>query len=168
MDSGGKVMASPDTSEKNAIEKPDVRLVYGALLQLAIHGQENKWWMLYVFLMFNSILLLSCAALFAVQEFRTALRILLYLFSTVGTLIDVCWIIMAGDYVNASDLYADEVVEAEKLLPDHFPKPLTKRASQRAEKSPFGTSAFIAKAIPVLLIVMYAVIVVLACLRTSP
>jgi hypothetical protein len=45
-----------ETGQVNNTQRPDVRPVYGALLQLAIHGQENKWWMLYVFLMFNSTL----------------------------------------------------------------------------------------------------------------
>lgn len=144
-----------------------MRPVYGALLQLAIHGQENKWWMLYIFLMFNSILLLSCATLFAVQQFSVAHRILVYVFSAAGALIDACWIAMAGDYVRASNLYSDEVVEAEKLLPAGLPGPLTKRASQRADKSPFGTSSFVATAIPVLMILTYVVIVVLACQRET-
>jgi len=160
-----ELLSKPDGGSSN--QKPDVCPVYGALLQLAIHGQENKWWMLYVFLMFNSILLLSCAALFAVQQFSSAHRILIYLFSGAGTLIDVCWIVMAGDYVKASNLYSDEVVEAEKLLPDGLPKPLTKRASQRTSKSRFGTSAFIATAIPGLMILMYVVIVLLACQREN-
>jgi hypothetical protein len=146
-------------------QPPDIRPVYGALLQLAIHGQENKWWMLYVFLMFNSILLLSCAALFAVQSFGAAHRVLLWTFSAVGSLIDVCWILMAVDYVAASNLYGDEVVKAEELLPLGLPKPLTKRAGQRTDKSPFGTSKFVAIAIPVLLIAIYAVIAILACLH---
>jgi hypothetical protein len=143
-------------------DRPNVEPVYGALLQLAIHGQENKWWMLYVFLMFNSIILLSCAALFAVHAFGTAHRVLLWTLSLVGSLIDACWIFMALDYVAASNLYGDKVVEAEKLLPNGLPRPLTERAGQRKDKSPFGTSKFIAIAIPVLLILIYVVIAILA------
>ena len=156
-------MNPPDTGKANGNQAPDVSRVYGALLQLAIHGQENKWWMLYIFLMFNSILLLSCAALFASQQFGTEHRVLLYMFSATGILIDVCWIAMAADYVNASNLFGDEVVEAENLLPERFPKPLTKRTAQRADKSPFGTSKFVATAIPVLLIVLYVAIAFLTC-----
>jgi hypothetical protein len=133
MDSGNPARGD---NEKGA----DVSSVYGAPLQLAIHGQENKWWMLYVFLMFNSILLLSCAALLAVQQFNTGHKTLLYLFSVAGTLVDICWIVMAQDYIKAFNLYGDKVVAAEKLLPGALPKPLTERASQRADKSPFGTS----------------------------
>jgi hypothetical protein len=100
-----------DSTEKKPAgdgqEASDVCCVYGPLLQLAIHGQENKWWMLYVFLMFNSIVLLSCAALYAVQQFTVGHRILLYLFSAAGTLVDVCWIVMAQDYVKASNLYGE-------------------------------------------------------------
>jgi hypothetical protein len=155
-----------ETGQGNNTQRPDVSTVYGALLQLAIHGQENKWWMLYVFLMFNSILFLSCAALFAVQYFGTAHRVLLWTFAAVGSLIDVCWILMAVDYVAASNLYGDEVVKAEKLLPTGLPTPLTKRAGQRSDKSPFGTSKFIAIAIPILLIVIYVVIGILACLQS--
>jgi len=100
--------------------------------------------MLYIVLMFNSILLLSCAALFAVQQFGTGHRVLLYMFAAAGAFIDACWIPTAADYVKASNLYGDEVVEAEKLLPAKFPKPLTKRAAQRADEGPLGTSKFIA------------------------
>lgn len=146
---------------------PDVSLVYGALVQLAIHGQENKWWMLYMFLMFNSILLLSCATLFSVQQFSTAHKTLLCVFSVGGILIDLCWIVMAGDYVKASNLFGDEVVAAERLLPAGLPTPLTKRAGQRANKSRFGTSSFIATAIPVGLILIYVTIVVLTLCRAS-
>ncbi len=160
-------MARPETTGGEREESRDVSPVYGALVQLAIHGQENKWWMLYIFLMFNSILLLSCGALFAAQQFAAAHKILVCVLSAGGTLIDVCWIVMAADYVKASNLFADEVVAAERLLPSKFPTPLTKRAAQRAVKSRFGTSSFVAQAVPVLLIAMYIVIVVLALLWRS-
>jgi hypothetical protein len=143
-------------------ETPDVSAVYGALVQLAVHGQENKWWMLYILLMFNSILLLSCAAIFATQHLWTEQRVLLCMFSLAGALIALCWIAMASDYVRASDLYGAEVVVAEKRLPPQFPKPLTKRADQRAGKTFLGTSKFITIAIPVVLILLYAGIMVLA------
>lgn len=156
-------MNPPDGDKGNCNHTPDVTPAYGALLQLAIHGQENKWWMLYIFLMFNSILLLSCATLFAVQQFGTAHRVLLWMFAAAGAFIDACWIPMAADYVKASDLYGDEVVEAEKLLPATSPKPLTKRAAQRVDKGSLGTSKFIAITIPVVLILLYVVIAVLTC-----
>lgn len=133
-------MATP-TNEGKSAESVDVRSVYGALVQLAIHGQENKWWMLYIFLTFNSILLLSCGALFAAQQFAAAHKILVCVLSAGGTLIDICWIVMAADYVKASNLFSDEVVAAEMLLPEQFPTPFIKRRAQRAVKSRFGTSS---------------------------
>lgn len=148
-------------------KKPDTLPIYGILVQLAVHGQENKWWMLYIFLTFNSFLLLSCAALFGVQEFSIAHRILLTAFCAAGTFIDMCWYYMAHDYVKASNLYSDRAVDAEAVFPEGLPKPFTERKNQRAQKHHWGTSEFVAKALPRVLIAIYATAVLLAWLRDT-
>lgn len=131
----------PDTPVGTGQEAADVRSVDGVLLQLGIHGQENKWWMLYIFLMFNSILLLSCAALFAAAHCGTLHKVPLSVFAAGGILIDICWLPMAAGSAKASDLYSNEIVDAERRLPQQWPKPRTKRAGQRACKSPSGLAS---------------------------
>ncbi len=150
-------MTTPNETPKPSSQ--DAASVYGALIQLGVHGQENKWWMLYIVLMFNSILLLSCAALFGVAQFGPKHKILVCVFSGGGLLIDICWLVMAGDYVKASNLYSDAIVEVEQYLPVGLPMPLTARAGQRAEKCFLGTSKFIAYAVPGILIVMYLILI---------
>lgn len=163
-DSGNDVTVYQRVLGAGGQQGADVRSVYGALVQLGIHGQENKWWMLYIVLMFNSILLLSCAALFGAAQFGAVHKALLCVFAGGGVLIDICLIVMAADYVKASNLYSDEIVEAEKLLPAGYPRPLTKRTTQRAAKTFLGTSEFIAYAVPAVLIVMYVILVLLSLL----
>jgi len=175
---GGSVTSLESSSESNTTvgsskaesaangSGSEVCTAYGAYIQLAVHGQENKWWMLYVFLMFNSILLLSCAALFAVQQFTAGHRLLLLLFSSCGIFVNVCWILMASDYVKASDLFSAHAVRVEALMPAGLPRPCTERAEQRAKKNYFATSAFLSTAIPLLLSVMYCVLIAITWQRS--
>lgn len=153
-------MTTPEAPEK--LNKKDFYAVYGALTQLAVHGQENKWWMLYIVLMFNSILLLGCVTLIGIAPSTTVNRFLLFVFSAFGILINICWIVMAGDYVRASNLYGDKAVEAEASLPCGLPKPFTERQAQRADKCFLGTTEFIAHAVPTMLILMYHILIAVA------
>jgi cytochrome b len=141
---------------------------YTPLVNLTIHGQENKWWMFYIYLLFNSILILSCSTLLTVETYGLVHKIALSLFSVGGILINLCWLFMAEDYVNASNLYSDIAVEAEKYMPEEIRKPLTERQKQRNSKNPFGTMKFIATILPIFFIVIYAIILSLAwinCIR---
>jgi hypothetical protein len=148
--------------------KPEINEFYFPLVNLAIHGQENKWWMLYIYLVFNSILVLSCSTILVAQSYRLMHQIALSLFCIGGVLINGCWLFMAQDYVHASNLYSDIAREAENWMPAEVRRPLTERQGQRDVKNPIGTMAFITTILPVFFVVTYIIILVLAwlpCLR---
>ena len=134
---------------------------YPALVSLAIHGQENKWWMLYIYLVFNSILLLGCSTILTAQDYQLVHKIALSVFCTAGVLVAIPWLFMAGDYVQASNLYGDIVVKAEACLPTEL-RPLTERAAQRVRKSRLGTTLFVAHFLPIVFIFAYLIIALLA------
>jgi hypothetical protein len=156
-----------EDEQPNANARKQELTAYPAFVQLAVHGQENKWWMLYIFLMFNSILLLGCATVIAADPYQWPHRTLLYAFSLVGVAIDGCWIVMARDYDRASKLYSELAVKAEQHLPDVLPKPLTEREKQRASKSSLGSSGFISQLSPALLIAIYVALLTIAWCRPT-
>ncbi len=134
---------------------------YGPFVHLAIHGQENKWWMLYIYLLFNSILVLSCSTIIASQNFLFFHQIVLTLFCGAGFLVAICWIYMIDDYVNASNLYSNVAKEAEVGLPADIKKPFTIRDVHRFQKNPIGTMSFIATSLTILFVIIYIVLFVL-------
>ncbi|MBI4032576.1 hypothetical protein HY374_02625 [Candidatus Berkelbacteria bacterium] len=158
---------SEGASNSSDKEREDACALYAAYVQLGIHGQENKWWMLYIFLMFNSILLLSCATVLVADRFLFAHRLLVTVFSLAGILVDVCWLFMGADYVRASDSYQKAVAKAEKLLPPQFPTPLTEREAARTHKALWGTSGFIVQTVPVVFILIYTLTLALGLCRAA-
>lgn len=163
-DSTRKEMAS---SPSGGCE-PCITEFYESLIALGIHGQENKWWMLYIFLVFNTILVLSCATILVDDPYGLLHQLTLSLLCSAGLVVAFCWLFMVPDYVNASNLYSDIAREAESRLPAGIRKPLTERKTQRGGKSTIGTSSFIASTIPVLFLIVYVVLLVLtwSSLRT--
>ena len=142
-------------------QKTDVSGFYGALVQLAIHGQENRWWMLYTLLMFNSILLLGCATILASQKVSLASQLLIAFFCGAGATIDGLFIGLASNYNEANDLYQKKVADAEELLPPSFPKPFKLRNSQVDRNSKHKRLGFIVKAVPLVLVALFAAIALL-------
>ncbi len=151
------------SEEQINIDFSQAMQLYGSLVQLTIHGQENMWWMIYIFLTFNSILLLSCAALFNANEYTYNHRILLALFTVAGIVTDFCWFRMAGNYHDASRAYADTAEAVEKNFPEAL-RPLTKREAGRKPKNQLGENEihFISRWIPVGFMVIYGIVAVLA------
>lgn len=79
---------------------------YAAFVTLTVHGQENKWWILYIYLMFNSILILACVGLFVATDYRLVHKLALSVLCGAGLFVGMCWIAMAVDYVAASSSLA--------------------------------------------------------------
>lgn len=133
---------------------------YGSLVALAIHGQENKWWMIYIFLVFNSLLVLGCTALLSSARYGLLHQLLLTLLCGVGLLVAIVWLFMIPDYAAASNLYSDAAEAAECAMPAGMPKPLTERRAQRELKSRLGTIKTAALSLAVLFLVVYTLFIV--------
>jgi hypothetical protein len=142
--------------------QPCITEFYASLIALGIHGQENKWWMLYIFLVFNTILVLSCATILVDDPYGLLHQLTLSVLCIAGLVVAFCWLFMVPDYVNASNLYSDIAREAESRLPAGIRRPLTERQTQRGSKSRMGTSSFIAGTFPVLFLIVYVVFLVLS------
>ena len=121
---------APPPGSENA-GPPSNGAMYGAFVHLAIHGQENKWWMMYIYLVFNTILVLSCSTVLVANPYGLAHQLILTVFCTAGFFFALCWLFMVPDYVRASDLYGRIVREAERGLPAGVGRPLNEREEQR-------------------------------------
>ena len=151
-----------DHAEESKTSTPGHSQYYAAFVSLAIHGQENKWWMLYVYLLFSSVLVLACVGLFVSTGYGRSHQLILSLLCLAGLVVSVSWIAMTVDYVDASNLFGDIAKEAEAEIPAQLGRPFTRRSEQRSRKPLIGTLKFVALAIPAILGLTYAMLLVLA------
>lgn len=77
----------------------DVKDLYGPLVELAIHGQDNKLNLFSSFLFFQSILLLAWATVWQ-TDMGGRLPILLAI-SVFGTVSSIVWAAMGPDYAES-------------------------------------------------------------------
>lgn len=153
--------------ENDTNQKPprEFAQFYGTLTLLAIHGQENKWWMLYIFLVFNSILVLSCSTVLVAQTYLPIHPILVSVFCLAGLIANILWLLMAKDYIAASNRFTDIAKEAENWMPKDLRKPWQERDSQRKTKNPLATMAATSYTLASIFIVTYIIAATLAWVR---
>ena len=129
------------TTEQNGDTDPNgrklkVQDIYGPLVELVTHGQDNKLNLFSSFLFFQSILLLAWATVWQIkQPGRDAI---LMAFSVFGIVSSVLWALIGSDYANASRGFSDVAEGFEKL---HFEDGIPKFLSARGEtvrKHTFG------------------------------
>ena len=157
----------PSSSPPSAQPPPpagDIINAYDLLLKLTIHGQENKWNTLSVFLIFQSILLLGWATFFA-AKIATPVRFAL---SGIAILSGFAWRFIGTDYAKASWLYSQMAEALESFFPDWMPTPLKELAEQIKEKDEkwkrwwFPTvpgARFLTTAVPVGFVILHAFLV---------
>jgi hypothetical protein len=118
-------------------EKLGVKDIYGPLIELVTHGQDNKLNLFSSFLFFQSILLLAWATVWQIQQAPGRDAILL-VFSVFGIASSVLWARIGSDYADASRQFSDVAEEFEKL---HFETGIPHFLSARGEtvrKNVFG------------------------------
>jgi len=141
-------------------QKPSASHWYNPLVALTIHGQENKWWMIYIFLVFNSLLVLGCTTLLSITDYGLLHQLLFTVLCAAGLWVAVVWLFMIPDYVAASNLYSEAAESAECAMPEGLKKPLTERSAQRRLKSALGTIKVAALSLAVLFLIVYLLFLV--------
>jgi hypothetical protein len=148
-------------------EPVDLVSVYGAFLQLTIHGQENKWATLSVFLVFHSILFLGWATLFSASQ-KPLTNLVLIALCVVGILTGIAWGLIGIDYSGAAETFSRSLEEAERALPlpPAISRPIQIREAQKTDKQKkwFGTgdvasSRFMIITVPFLFAALYTFLI---------
>lgn len=116
--------------DSNSLHPKDI---YPSLVELVIHGQDNKLNLFSGFLFFQSILLLAWATVWQMDRSGTGRFCILGLLSLFGSLSSIVWALLETDYANASARFSDIAVEVEKHLPSPY-RALTHRAEEVDKK----------------------------------
>ena len=115
--------------------------IYPSLVDLAIHGQDNKLNLFSGFLFFQSILLLAWATVWQVKgDGKCWILAALSLF---GTLSSFAWAFLERDYANASESVSKAAVWYEN---QHFPegyRALADRQKILEKKKPWERGKFL-------------------------
>ncbi len=102
--------------------------IYAPLVELVIHGQDNKLNLFSSFLFFQSILLLAWATVW--QTELAGRNTILLVFSIFGVISSGPWAVTGSDYADASRQFCDVAEELEKR---HFPNDIPRFLSARGE-----------------------------------
>lgn len=146
-------------------QSEEISNTYSSLVQLTIHGQENKWQTLYIFLVFNSILLLAWTNVFVAEvkgSFEGDRKHVLWAFCAVGFLSGLLWSILGKDYAAASILFSDLTVKFERDFALKRARPLHKRQKQRDKKGSIPTSRTVIVVTPLIFSILYTFLLQLA------
>lgn len=136
-------MANADTQPTSPDQKLQVADIYGPLIELAIHGQDNKLNLFSSFLFFQSILLLAWATIWQISASPGRTWILLT-FSAFGIFSSVIWAVLSGDYANAARRFSETGAEFEKrYFPSGVPHFLGPREEIVAHKPKWKTGRFL-------------------------
>jgi hypothetical protein len=135
-------MENDDTKANLSGQKLQISDIYGPLIELAIHGQDNKLNLFSSFLFFQSILLLAWAT---VWQIRSPGRLwILFVFSGFGAFSSVIWAVLGGDYANSARRFSETGAEYEKnYFPNDAPSVLVAREKVVAGKPKWKTGRFL-------------------------
>jgi hypothetical protein len=115
--------------------------IYGPLVELAIHGQDNKLNLFSSFLFFQSIFLLAWTTVWQ-MEINGRIQILTAL-SVFGTVSSVVWATLGPDYANSARKFNQAAAGLEKYFPKEIPHFLSDREETIRRKLPFVGSKFL-------------------------
>ncbi len=136
--------------------------VYATLVQLGIHGQDNKLNLLSSFLFFQSVLLLAWATVWQIECNAGRVQIL-HAFSFFGTLSSIVWFVLGLDYADASKQYSKAAEDLERHFENGLPRPLTERHKKLDDKSPLATSKFLIGLVTLGFVTLYPVLEFILC-----
>ena len=122
------VMVNGDTPPTPSEQKLQVADIYGPLIELGIHGQENRLNLFSSFLFFQSVLLLAWATVWQVSwPGRTWI---LLIFSGFGIFSSVVWAVLSSDYADAARRFVKTGADFEKK---YFPSGVAHVLAAREE-----------------------------------
>ena len=156
---------TPDKSGSQTTKKECEKDLYTALVQLTIHGQENKLQTLNLYLVFNSIIILAWATLFSSDSLILTAKLASTFFCILGILLALVWMVLGWDYANASDLFSEFAERIESKFPECM-RPLQCRAKQKEKKVPIGSRTLLIL-IPIFFLLMYIFLLVLVWARCN-
>ena len=155
---------SRQNSKASEVEEKEL---YTCIVNLAIHGQENKWQTITVYILFNTILFLAWSTIFAKQNNSWQFIVALQVFPILGILSSVFWLSLGEDYVSASNLFSDLAVEFERNFPPECIQPLTRRKEQRDKKAQsfcsIATSKWLIRLICIMFGVTHTLLIIVGC-----
>jgi hypothetical protein len=139
----GVVMVNGDTQPASSDQRVQIADIYGPLVELIIHGQDNKLNLFSSFLFFQSILLLAWATVWQISSSPGRTWILL-IFSAFGMFSSVVWAVLSGDYANAGRRFSEAGVQFErKFFPSGVSHFLEAREEIVASKPKWKTGRFL-------------------------
>ena len=157
---------SGNEPSNNEREKKELyKGLYPALVNLVIHGQENKLQTLNLYLLFNSIIIVAWATLFSATPLILTVKIACTLFCSLGILLAIIWMPLGWDYANASDHFSKSAECLENNLPECI-RTLQERAKQKEQKLPIG-SRMLLFLVPIFFLLAYVVLLVLVWVRCN-
>ena len=128
-------------SEKGDPEPIHPKEIYSTLVELVIHGQDNKLNLFSGFLFFQSVLLLAWATVWQMDQQHSRCPILALL-SLFGFLSSVAWGILEFDYDDASKGFSKVADQIEQHLPPQY-RALTARGKIVVDKPWWGKGGFL-------------------------
>ena len=134
---------------------------YSITAQHWVHAEQTRWWILYDFLMANSILILAWATLLAGSELTIRKPVLLLL-SAAGLLLCVLWVTLSHRASGFVDMYSNFGLAAEEQYPAMI-GPFTRANTYRLGLGSLLTSRTVLIVIPTIFAVVYLSFIVLAC-----
>lgn len=152
-------------SESNDPNRKTLELggVYQSLIELAIHGQDNKLNLFSSFLFFQSVLLLAWATVWQTTDNNARYAILVVL-TCFGSLSSVLWAVLGSDYADSSDLFSCAAEKLEEFFPNEVKqRPLTERRRQRRGKGTFFTSRRLIGLVTWGFVILYPVLQMVVC-----
>jgi hypothetical protein len=150
-------MATQETPPTPSDSKLEVSDIYGPLIELTIHGQDNKLNLFSSFLFFQSILLLAWATVWQISlPGRTWI---LLIFSSFGIFSSVIWAILSSDYANAGRRFSETGAQFEdRYFPLGVPHFLSAREEIVASKPTWKTGRFLIASVTWGFVVLYALL----------
>lgn len=108
--------------------------VYSVASQHWVHAEQTRWWILYDFLMANSILILAWATIYAGAKSSPVL----YVLSIAGFLLSILWLGLSKRANGYVDMYGELGKLAEEKTPAIF-GPFSRATKYRSRLPPFKT-----------------------------
>jgi hypothetical protein len=120
--------AKPENDPSEPLLPSDI---YPSLVELTIHGQDNKLNLFSGFLFFQSVLLLAWATVW--QMDKSGRCLILALLSLFGSLSSVVWALLESDYEQASTDFSKAAADIEMHAPIQY-RALAERRTKVLEK----------------------------------
>jgi hypothetical protein len=135
-------MVNGDRQPASSDKRLEIGDIYGPIIELGIHGQDNRLNLFSSFLFFQSILLLAWATVWQVSlPGRTWI---LLRFSGFGMFSSVVWAMLSSDYANTARRFIETGAEIEKkYFPNGVSHVLEAREVIVASKPKWKTGRFL-------------------------